>query len=268
VIITPGGDLARHLAEEVAPAPRVRIAALADGDYFVRVRAIDQFALEGSEAVVRMRVRALADAPDLSQPADRVRLYGDSAELAWLPDAAAIGYVAQLADDGVFRIRQREWNDLREPKVAVSGLRPGTYYWRVASVFRDGSQSRLSAARMFRLDPVPSPPLPPKIEGGLLRFTWAGKAGQKYALQLAADPRFEYVVELRTTDVPAAELPRPLPGTYFARVRNVEADGTVGPFSESIRIEIGGNAPAADCLVPGERGVCAVYAPTPTASPR
>ena len=89
VIITPGGDLARHLVEEVTQAPRLRIAALADGDYFVRMRAIDQFALEGSEAVARMRVRALADPPDLSQPADQGRLYGNSAELVWLPDAAA-----------------------------------------------------------------------------------------------------------------------------------------------------------------------------------
>ena len=261
VIITPGGDLARHLVEEVAPAPRLRIDALADGDYFVRVRAIDQMALEGGETIARMKVRVLADPPDLAQPADRGRLYGNSAQLAWQPDAAAIGYVVQLADDGAFRDRQREWNDLREPNVAVTGLRPGSYYWRVASVFRDGSQSRLSAARMFRLEPVPTPPAPPTIDGGVLRFTWAGKPGQNFTLQLAADPRFEYIVEVRHTDRPAADVPRPLPGSYFARLRNTAPDGSAGPFSDAIKIEIPGNAPAMACLVTGERGVCAVYAP-------
>ena len=261
VIVTPGGDLARHLVEEVVAVPRLRIAALADGDYFVRVRAIDQIALEGGETIARMRVRVLADPPDLAQPADRGRLYGSSAELAWLPDAAAIGYVVQLADDGAFRNRQREWNDLREPKVAVTGLPPGSYYWRVASVFKDGSQSRPSAARMFRLEPVPTPPAAPTIDGGVLRFTWAGKPGQNFTLQLAADPRFEYIVEVRHTDRPAADVPRPLPGTYFARLRNAEPDGSVGPFSDAIKIEIPGNAPAIACLVAGERGVCAVYAP-------
>jgi hypothetical protein len=268
VIITPGDDFARHVVEEIAPAPRVRIAALADGDYFVRVRAIDQMALEGSETIARMRVRVLADPPDLAQPADRGRLYGNSAQLAWRPDAAAIGYVVQLADDGTFRNRQREWSDLREPNVAVTGLPPGNYYWRVASVFKDGSQSRLSAARMFRLEPVPAPPAPPSIDGGVLRFTWAGKPGQNFTLQLAADPRFEYIVEVRHTDRPAADVPRPLPGSYFARLRNTEQDGSVGPFSEAIKIEIPGNAPATACLVAGERGVCAVYAPAASTPPR
>jgi len=266
VIITPGGDLARHLVEEIAPAPRVRIAALADGDYFVRVRAIDQVALEGSETIARMRVRVLADPPDLAQPADRGRLYGNSAQLAWRPDAAAIGYLVQLADDGAFRNRQREWSDLREPNVAATGLRPGSYYWRVASVFKDGSQSRLSTARMFRLEPLPTPPAPPTIDGGVLRFTWAGKPEQNFTLQLAADPRFEYIVEVRHTGRPAADVPRPLPGSYFARLRNTEPDGSVGPFSDAIKIEIPGNAPATACLVTGERGVCAVYA-SPTSSP-
>jgi hypothetical protein len=268
VIITPGDDLARHVVEEIAPASRVRIAALADGDYFVRVRAIDQIALEGSETIARMKIRVLADPPELAQPADRSRLYGNSAQLAWQPDAAAIGYVVQLADDGTFRNRQREWNDLREPNIAVVGLRPGSYYWRVASVFKDGSQSRLSAARMFRLEPVPAPPAPPTIDGGVLRFTWAGNPGQNFTLQLAADPRFEYIVEVRHTNRPAADVPRPLPGSYFARLRNTDPDGSVGPFCDAIKIEIPGNAPATACLVAGERGVCAVYAPAASAPPR
>ena len=54
VIVTPGEDLARHLVEEIVAAPRLRIEGLADGDYFARVRAIDQLALEGSETIARM----------------------------------------------------------------------------------------------------------------------------------------------------------------------------------------------------------------------
>lgn len=194
VIVTPGADLARHLLEEVVAAPRLRIADLADGDYFVRVRAIDQLALEGGETIARMRVRLRADPPELAQPLDRGRLDGNSAELAWLPDQDAVGYVVHLAEDAGFRDRQREWTGLREPKLSVAGLRPGIHYWRVASVLKDGSQSRFSPVRTFRVDPPPLPPAPPKRE---------------------------------------------------------------------TRVEIQGKETKAQCLVEGERGLCAVYAPLP-----
>ena len=192
VIVTPGDDLARHLTEEIVAAPRLRFAVLPDGDYFVRVRAIDELALEGSETIARMRVRVRADPPELLQPPDRGRLDGNSVELAWLPDQDAVGYVAQLAQDSAFRDRQREWTGLREPKVSVAGLRSGIHHWRVASLLKDGSQSRFSPVRTFRVDPPPLPPAPPKHE---------------------------------------------------------------------TRVEIPGKELKAQCLVEGERGLCAVYAP-------
>lgn len=263
VIVTPGEDLARHLVEEIVAAPRLRIEGLADGDYFVRVRAIDQLALEGSETIARMRVRVRADPPELVQPPDRGRLDGNAAELAWLPDQDAIGYVAQLAEDNAFRDRQREWTGLREPKLSVAGLRPGIYHWRVASMLKDGSQSRFSTARTFRLDPPLLPPVPPRLEGDRLHFTWTGRPGQIFLLQLAADPRFQLLVEERHGSQPEVSLTRPMQGTYFARLRATDPDGWVGPFSEAIRIEIAGPAARTPCLVPGERGVCAVYAPLP-----
>lgn len=267
VIISPGSDLARHLVEEIVRIPRLRIAALADGDYFVRVRAIDDIGLEGIGTIARMRVQLRAEPPSLTSPPDRSRLYGRSTELAWLPDADAIGYVTQLAQDNAFRNQPREWTGLRETKLPLADLRPGTYYWRVASLLKNGSQSRLSAIRSFRLDSPPAPPAAPRVEGGMLRFSWAGLPGQKFVLQLAADSRFDYIVEERHTDRPAADLPLPLYGTYFARLRTTEPDGHVGPLTDATRIEIPRNAPRTSCLVEGDRGICAVYAPT-TAPPR
>lgn len=263
VIVTPGADLARHLLEEVISAPHLRIAALADGDYFVRVRAIDQLALEGAETIARMRVRERADPPVQAQPPDRGRIYGSASELAWLPDPEAVGYVAHLSEDITFRERQREWTGLREPKLTVTGLRPGIYHWRVASVLKDGSQSRFSAVRTFRVYAPPLPPAQPRLEGDRLQFSWPGQPGQIFLLQLAADPGFQHIVEERHSSQPEIALTRPVQGTYFARQRATEPDGSVGPFSEAIRMEISGPAPQPSCLVQGERGVCAVYAPRP-----
>jgi len=261
VIVTPGEDLSRHLVEEVVSLPRLQLSSLADGDYFVRVRGIDPIALEGGETIVRMRVRVRADPPELVHPPDRGRLRGDAAELAWLPDPDAISYIAQLAEDSAFSSRQREWASLREARLGISDLRPGIYHWRVASLLKDGSQSRYSAVRMFRVDSPPVVPAPPRFEGDKLHFTWLGQPGQIFLLQLAADPIFQHVVEERHSSQPRVELTRPLQGTYFARLRTTDPDGYVGAFSEAIRVEVSGPAPGLACLVRGERGLCAVYAP-------
>jgi len=164
MIVSPGADLYRHLVDDVLGAPLLRVADLADGDYFVRVRAIDEFGLEGAGALVRMKVRVLPDPPNLALPADRGRLHGPSAELTWLPDPDAVSYVAQLAEDASFRGRNREWTGLREPRIAVTDLRPATYYWRVASTLKDGSRSRFSATRTFLIDQPPAPPPMPRRE--------------------------------------------------------------------------------------------------------
>jgi hypothetical protein len=134
-------------------------------------------------------------------------------------------------------------------------------------VLKDGSQSRFSAARSFRLDPAPRPPSPPKLEDEVLRFTWAGLPGQIFVLQLAADPRFEHVVEERHTNRPGVDLPRPLPGVYYARLRVADLDGSIGPFTDAIKVEVSTKTPRPACLVEGERGLCAVYAPE-SSSPR
>jgi hypothetical protein len=158
MIVSPGTDLYRHLADEVLNVARLRITGLADGDYFVRVRAIDEFGLEGAVATVRMRVHVRPDPPSLAQPQEGARLHGTSAELLWLPDPEAASYVVQLAEDGAFRGRPREWTGLREPKVAVADLRPATYFWRAASTHRDGTQSRFSPVRSFHVEVPPAPP--------------------------------------------------------------------------------------------------------------
>ena len=261
MIVSPGGDLYRRVADEVFQVPRLRISNVADGDYFVKVRAIDEFGIEGAGTILRMKVYVRPDPPSPTLPPERGRLFGQSAELAWLPDPDAIGYVAQLAADDVFRSRLQEWDSLREPKVLAEKLPPGSYHWRVASVLKDRVQSRFSAVRSFRLDPPPAPPPAPKLEGEMLRFAWNGKPGEIFVLQVAADPRFEHLVEERHTNQPAAELPRPLQGVYFARLRTTQRDGTIEPYTAATRFEVRGKAPGTQCLVEGERGLCAVYAP-------
>ena len=270
IVISPGADLGRTLVDDVSHVARIRVPELPDGDYFVRARGVDELGIEGHDTLAQMKVQLRADPPSLAHPPDRATIFGRSAEFTWLADPGAKAYVAQIAPDATFRSRSREWTGLREPRVTANDLAPGIYYWRVASLRKDGSESRFSAIRSLRLRPPPVPPAAPRIENGVMHFAWSGEAGQTFLLQLAADPRFEYVVAERRGDAASADVPRPEPGVYYARVRATEADGSIGPFTDAIRIDIpraSAQASSAGCLIAGERGLCAVYAPARRGAP-
>lgn len=267
ILLAANPELTAVLAEQVVGAPVARLGAVADGDYFLRVRAIDDIGLEGRDAVARLRVRSQAEAPRPSSPPDRSRIYGDSAEFAWLADPAAAGYVLQIARDPAFAALAHEWKELREPRQATGGLSPGRYYWRVASRQVDGRLSAYSALRELVVRPAPFQVHRPRIDHDTLAVTWPGPPGQRYELQMAADADFARVVAEQGTSEPAALLARPQQGTYYLRVRATDPDGTVGPYGAATRVEVPAPAPKPACLVEGLAGVCAAYAPA-NAPPR
>jgi hypothetical protein len=249
------------LSEQVVDAAVVRLGALADGDYFARVRAIDDVGLEGRESVARLRVRALADPPRPTGPPDRSRIYGGTAEFAWVADPAAAGYVLQVARDRSFQPLAGEWRDLREPRHSAAGLAPGEYFWRVASAAAGGALSQYSEPRALSVRPAPLPVNPPKIEDEAIAITWPGRPGQRFELQMAADAGFSQVVAEQRSAEPAARLARPAPGIYFLRVRATDADGTVGPYAEARMVQVPARPARPACLVEGQGGICAIYAP-------
>jgi hypothetical protein len=255
------------ISEQVLGSAEARLGTLPDGDYFLRVRAIDDIGLEGRETLARLRVRSRADAPRPISPPDRSRVYGDSAEFAWQGDPGAKGYALQLARDAAFQTLAGEWAELQEPRHSARSLAPGEYHWRVASTGADGKLSLYSEARTLILRPAPLPIDPPRISEDTLAVSWSGEPGQRYELQIAADLGFVQVVgEQRTVD-PAAVLARPLQGTYYLRVRGIDPDGAVGPYSAVRTLQVPARAPRPACLVEGQGGVCAAFAP-PSAAPR
>jgi len=267
VLLAAKPDMTAVLTEQVVDAPAARLGVLADGDYFLRVRAIDDIGLEGRDTVARLRVRAQAEAPRPSSPPDRSRIYGDSAEFAWLADPAATGYVLQIARDPAFAALAHEWNGLREPRQAARGLSPGRYYWRVASRQADGRLSAYSALRELVVRPAPLPVHPPRINHDTLAVSWPGPPGPRYELQMATDAGFTRVVAELGASEPAALLARPPQGTYYLRVRATDPDGSVGPYGAATSVEVPAPAPKPACLVEGLAGVCATYAPA-NAPPR
>lgn len=263
VLVAATETLGAVVSEQVLAAAVVRLGTLADGDYFVRVRAIDDIGLEGRDAVARVRVRSQADAPRPTSPPERSRIYGDSADFAWLADPGAAGYTLQLARDPAFRDLAAEWAGLREPRHRASGLAPGEYHWRVASAAVDGRLSQYSIARSLSLRPAPLPLREPRINDETLAVSWPGRPGQRFELQMAADAGFTRIVAEQTTGETAALLARPERGIYYLRVRATDPDGSVGPYTPARMVEVPARLPRPACLIEGHGGICATYAPTP-----
>jgi hypothetical protein len=71
-----------------------------------------------------------------------------------------------------------------------------------------------------------------------IRVFWQGLPGQRFDVQLAADPAFARIVEQRQVDRSEVDLPLPGPGRFHIRLRVRDADGFVGPWSASQHVDV------------------------------
>lgn len=261
LLLSAKEDFSSTILEAVLDTPVLRFSNLPDGDYFVRLRGVDDKGVEGLDATARMRVRLLPVAPTPGHPADRTRLRGGTLQFDWEAQPQAVEYRLQLARDRSFRDLVGDWAGLQAPRHQATDIPPGSFFWRVAYTQSDGKRSAFSTPRTIQLKPLPLPPYPAKIEEEVIVLAWPAEPGQNFEVQLAADAAFTQLLEERKTSEPTASLPRPEQGVYHARVRAIDADGTVGPFALAPPINVPKRPPKPVCLLPGPGGACAVYAP-------
>ena len=224
----------------VVQGPRVRLPDLADGEYRVRVRAIDKNGLEGRDRVIGMRFDTHPRPPVPLRPIDNGVLRGRPADLSWTASADAERYRLEIAADEGFLHDVTRLDDLdATTHVAAAFVAPGTYYWRVSSVAADGEVGPPSEIRRYQIKPVPEAVATALSESdGALVASWrpAGPAAQ-YQVQLANDPGFS---DLQIDKVIAESQLRfePTSGQVrYLRVRVVEDDGYLGPWGAVQRVD-------------------------------
>jgi len=120
------------VADGVFDASPARFAGLPDGDYRLRVRAIDDAGLEGFDASRAVALRARPEPP--------LSAVSSAARLSWQRVPEAAGYRVQVSRDTAFSDLAGEW-DSTTPAVDT-GLPPGAYFWRVATLRGDGRRGR------------------------------------------------------------------------------------------------------------------------------
>ncbi len=124
------------LLEETSAKPQLSFADLPDGRYQLRVRAADDQGLQGRDAVHAFELDARPFAPLLNAPGSRVRTA--QPEMQWSGVVGASAYQVQVARDAAFAdTLLSEKTDTIRLKPA-NDLKPGGYFWRVASVDDSG----------------------------------------------------------------------------------------------------------------------------------
>ncbi len=228
------------LTEVQTASNELRIGDLADGDYVLRVRGVDANGLQGLDADHRFRLKARPEPPLPQAPAPRAVIVGDRVELAWTSNPQASSYRVQLSRSNDFSAPLRDLRGQTAGTLALAGLAPGSYFWRLASERSAADQGPFGAINQFELRLLPPAPGAPQVGVGDqgLRLAWEGAPGQTFELQLARDPAFTAIALQRTTDTPTLDVPLPGSGRFFVRVRARDADGYVGPYSTPQQFDI------------------------------
>ena len=155
-IVAEDAKFERVVVEAVALTPALKTAALKDGEYFFRARAIDYQGLEGWNADGRFRVRTnprppqvlSAAPPGLLQQPNLARM---EVRFNWQPVAdAAGGYLLQTAADPKFTAEVREYKltGTRHPVMLETSPRR-VVYWRVRSLGAAGEPGPAGPVQAF-----------------------------------------------------------------------------------------------------------------------
>lgn len=214
----------------------ISVSDLADGDYLLYLRAVDELGIEGRDATHAFRLKARPEPPFPSRPEEKARLTEGTVSFVWSEPVGMTHYRLQVATNPGFDTLLVDTQ--QDTPRFETALTPGEYYWRLASIRGEADQGPWSAVSRFVVRPQAKLAAAPEFADGLLRFRWAAQPGQQAEYQLASDPAFRSLdAQGRTVDE-SIELPSPPAGEYWLRLRIIDADGFTGPWSEPQKFSV------------------------------
>ena len=238
----------RLLLDGLFETPAARWPDLPDGPYELRVRAVGPTGLEGLDARHPFLLKARPFPPFTTQPRAGATVRGDIVRFGWTQAEGVVGYrlqLARLAPEADAAAAEFTAPLADRANLAAAShdepLPPGRYAWRIASVRSGGDQGPYGDPQSFMLRPLPPAPAlhEPQVRDDALVLRWpAGEPGDRYELQLAAEPSFSTPLQTIEAREPEATLPRPGPGRYFVRVRTFDADGVAGPYGSAQQVDV------------------------------
>ena len=213
-----------------------------DGDYVLRVRAIDADRLEGFNATRPFQVAARPEPPLPMGIVEGVVVREAQPQFSWSQPEGITHYRLQLANDADFKQLLSDQTVLTGLQfTSDTSLQPGIYYWRIASLDALHKQGPYSDAQRFEYKPVPASPdmEEPALDKDNLSLRWqAAGPGLQYHFQLAADSDFNDIIIDRTTAEAGLDMPRPPSRNYYFRVQTIDDSGYAGPYGKTQKIHV------------------------------
>lgn len=150
------------ITESKSNTQQLDFGNLPDGQYFLNLRAQDQFGISGYDALHSFTLNAKPTQPTMLSPELKALTRDARPTLRWGQVDAAEKYKLELASDLAF-------NQIVEQKTVIGNqyqleqpLKPGSYYWRVSSIAEDNNgASDYGPAiefKEFTYEPLPEKP--------------------------------------------------------------------------------------------------------------
>lgn len=229
-----------------------------EGPIYWRVQAIDG---SGNELTVSSgsngSVTKASPAPSPRYPGSGATVKGVP-YLQWEPLAYAASYDVQLDDDSNFSSPIKTVTTKMAAWAHVDPLAAGTYYWRVRRNDADNRDGAWSTVRSFNLQPAPvtlsSPTNGSTPPGNTLLLQWKPtQPSPKYRVEVSTSSTFASQVSGFPQDtVMSAVAPKSLlgNGTYYWRVRSLNASNTVVATSSTWSFMVDATYPSVVGLTP------------------
>ncbi|MQR02227.1 FecR domain-containing protein [Glaciimonas soli] len=228
------------LTEISSNSENLNIPGLADGSYFMRVTAVDKLGLQGIPRVDGFTLHARPEPPYPLQPKGKSR--GTPVAFTWAEVADAQAYHLQVASDEHFSQPIIDEPAIPSTQFSTEKLALGHYFWRVATIAdKDGKPNHGPFGDPQSLQLMSALQLPklPDATDGPLSLSWPSEPGQKFVLDIARDAAFSTLYLTQELDTPEITVPRPPNGTYFIRIKAIDPDGYVSPYSTTQKIYFG-----------------------------
>ncbi|GGK56587.1 FecR domain-containing protein [Amphritea balenae] len=220
--------------QQISTYSRVPLPDLPDGQYYARIRGVDQLGLEGENHVTALDLDARPQPPIQLSPADNKSIRGTAPQLQWTESEEADYYRLEIATDSAFQSLILDRDDIQGSRFDTSALPlPGHYFWRLTSITSEGEIGPVGMQRNWQVKPIPkqADTAMSAVENGQLSASWpAGSPGQTYQIQLAYDAKFTELETDQTLAEPGFSF-APIKGRIrYLRVRTIEPDGYEGPW--------------------------------------
>lgn len=227
------------LFDQTAPEPIARVRDLPDGDYQLRVRAVDADGFEGFDARHRLTIDVRPEPPFLISPADEAKIGVARPSFKWTRREGALTYRFQLARDKGFADLLLDQKEVAADALLVTDdLPPGVYFWRVAAIDPAEGPGPFSVGQSLRrLPELPAIEVASKDGRPAIRWRPTGP-DERFQFQIASGEDFASPAVDMTLAKPEADLPKLEPGRYHVRARTIAGDGYVGDWGPTQQFEI------------------------------